>query len=198
MVFSHLIFSALLFLPSSDYSNVSALVAAVSFFQPSGPYELLLEKGMKIMNIHSSVITDSVIACACLILLLSFSGCSTPNVQVYVHDTSAAYSAVLMCEVYQDSYKIPYKFFRIGHIKGEERTRASVVTQDIAKSLLRNMAKAASKEGADGIIEIVVADHPELAFVTDVGGIAAVAHTLSARGALIRFERDEAGDPVHR
>jgi uncharacterized protein YbjQ (UPF0145 family) len=101
--------------------------------------------------------------------------------------------------VYHDSSRIPYKYFRIGHITGERETTVSDATllQDVAKSLLRDMTKEASPKGADGVIAIVIVDNPELGFVTDVG-VTALKHNFTARGTLVRFERDEGGNPIRR
>lgn len=152
------------------------------------------------MSNPPSLYPVSVILCVYPVLLMSFSGCTTPSVHVHIHDASSLYSPVTACEVYRDSSRVPYRFFPIGHINGEEVTKVSDATQlqDIAKALLRDMATKASQIGADGIIANIVVHYPEWSFVTDIGGITATKNTLALRGTLIRFERDADGNPIRR
>lgn len=130
-------------------------------------------------------------------VLLSVMFCSCHPAYTTLYDRSVQYPPVQMAEIYLDTSKIPFKFFRIGEVRG---TRGMAVSDEnefweIVESQLQDMIEEARNCGADGIIAIELFEHNILGF-DRVAGLSTMQKTPETKGILIRFERDENGNPM--
>lgn len=107
-----------------------------------------------------------------------------------MYDPSANYPPVQTAKIYADTSKIPYKFFKIGQINAKGGATVSNET------LLQAMIEEARRKGADGIIEVEFFDRPYVGSFPYVG--VTTVNKPGAKGILIRFERDDNGNPISR
>jgi hypothetical protein len=122
------------------------------------------------------------------ISLLLFCGCHAAEVTLY--RSYESYPSTGYAEIYPDSSKIPYRFFKIGQVTARG---GATVSND---ALLRDMLDEGSLRGADGIISVEFYDRPYVGSLPYMG--VTTVNKPGGKGVLIRFERDAKGNPIQK